>query len=192
MNSLLAVIFTLFWRISLGDAGKDDKLSSFRLWHDIRWKKCWLGCGVSTSSLNNYRKVLSANTSRLEAHPGFFRLVMEGIFYPYLLWPFDKKLISWLVTNVTTRGYTVTIFFNILKPCQHKKIQKFVYALQRNKLTYKFSKQNSHHMWLRISKNSDVGVNPAQHSFWEDFAKRQFLLKDILGPLHYIPVLYPR
>ena len=33
------------------------------------------------------------NTSRLEAHAGFFRLLMKGIFDPYVLWPFDKKLI---------------------------------------------------------------------------------------------------
>ena len=41
-----------------------------------------------------YRKVASSNTSRLEAHAGFFRLVMKEIFDPYVLWPFDKKLIS--------------------------------------------------------------------------------------------------
>ena len=33
----------------------------------------------------NYRKVASSNMSRLEAHAGFFRLVMKGIFYPYVL-----------------------------------------------------------------------------------------------------------
>ena len=32
--------------------------------------------------------------SRLEAHAGFFRLLMKGIFNSYILWPFDKKLIS--------------------------------------------------------------------------------------------------
>ena len=36
-----------------------------------------------------YRKVASSNTS----HAGFFRLLMMGIFDPYVLWPFDKKLI---------------------------------------------------------------------------------------------------
>ena len=44
--------------------------------------------------VNEYRKVASSNTSRLEAHDGFFRLLMKGIFNPYVLWPFDKKLIS--------------------------------------------------------------------------------------------------
>ena len=38
--------------------------------------------------------VTSSNTSRLEANAGFFRLLMKGIFDPYVLWPFDKKLIS--------------------------------------------------------------------------------------------------
>ena len=42
----------------------------------------------------NYGKVASSNTSCLEAHAGFFRLLMNGIFDPYVLWPFDKKLIS--------------------------------------------------------------------------------------------------
>ena len=41
-----------------------------------------------------YRKVTSSNTSCLEAYAGFFRLLMKGIFDPYVLWFFDKKLIS--------------------------------------------------------------------------------------------------
>ena len=36
-----------------------------------------------------YRKVASSNTSFLEA-----QIVYEGIFDPYVLWPFDKKWIS--------------------------------------------------------------------------------------------------
>ena len=31
-----------------------------------------------------YLKVVSSNTSHLEAHAGFFRLLMKGIFYPYV------------------------------------------------------------------------------------------------------------
>ena len=31
-----------------------------------------------------YREVASSNTSRLEAHVGFFRLLMKGIFDPYV------------------------------------------------------------------------------------------------------------
>ena len=50
-----------------------------------------------------YRKVARSNTSRLEAQAGFFRLLMKGIFDPYVLWPFDKKLIFWLVILVRTR-----------------------------------------------------------------------------------------
>ena len=41
-----------------------------------------------------YKKVASSNSSRLGAHEGFFRLLMKGIFDPYVLGPFDKKLIS--------------------------------------------------------------------------------------------------
>ena len=33
----------------------------------------------------HYRKVRSSNTSCLEAHAGFFRLLMKGIFDPYVL-----------------------------------------------------------------------------------------------------------
>ena len=41
-----------------------------------------------------YRKVASSNTSCLEANAGFLKLFMKGIFDTYVLWPFDKKLIS--------------------------------------------------------------------------------------------------
>ena len=61
----------------------------------------------STSQALIYRKVASSNTSCLEAHAGFFRLLMKGIFNPYVLWPFDRKLIFKLVTYVRTRNYTV-------------------------------------------------------------------------------------
>ena len=42
----------------------------------------------------DHRKVPSFNASHLEAHAGFFRLLMKGIFDLYVVWPFDKKLIS--------------------------------------------------------------------------------------------------
>ena len=42
----------------------------------------------------NCRKLASSNTSCLEAHAGFYRLLMKGIFDPEVLWPFEKKLIS--------------------------------------------------------------------------------------------------
>ena len=54
-----------------------------------------------------YRKISSSNTSRLEAYVGFFRLLVKGIFDPYVLWPFDKKLIFQLVTRISTRDFTV-------------------------------------------------------------------------------------
>ena len=52
-------------------------------------------------------KVASANTSSIEAHAGFFRLLMKGIFDPYV--PFDKKLIFQLVMHVNTRDSMVAI-----------------------------------------------------------------------------------
>ena len=41
-----------------------------------------------------YRKVAISIPSRLEAYSGFFRLLKKGIFDPYVLWSFDKELIS--------------------------------------------------------------------------------------------------
>ena len=38
-----------------------------------------------------YHKVVSSNMSRLEAHAGFFRLLMKGIFDAYVLLPFGKS-----------------------------------------------------------------------------------------------------
>ena len=52
-----------------------------------------------------YRKIASSNTSCLEAHIGFFRLLMKGIFG--VLWPFHKKLTFQLVTRIRTRVHTV-------------------------------------------------------------------------------------
>ena len=40
-----------------------------------------------------YRKVVSSNTSCLDTHAGYFRLLMKGIFDLYVLSPFDKMLI---------------------------------------------------------------------------------------------------
>ena len=57
--------------------------------------------------LHIYRKVASSNMSRFEAHAGFFRLFMKGIFDPYIMSPFDKKFISYLVTRVRTLDYTL-------------------------------------------------------------------------------------
>jgi hypothetical protein len=33
----------------------------------------------------NYRKVASSNTSRLEAHAGYLRLLMKDIFFGYVM-----------------------------------------------------------------------------------------------------------
>ena len=35
--------------------------------------------------VHSYHKIASSNPSRLEAHVGFFRLLMKGIFGPYVL-----------------------------------------------------------------------------------------------------------
>ena len=67
-----------------------------------------------------YRKVVSSNTSRLEAHTAIFWLLMKGMFDLYVMLPFDKELISWLVTRIRTRkfpvyvDYKAVIFFSII------------------------------------------------------------------------------
>ena len=59
-----------------------------------------------------YRKIVSSNTSRLEAHASFFRLLMKGIFDPYVLWHFDQNLISSLAPRGRTRYYKVWCSFH--------------------------------------------------------------------------------
>ena len=56
---------------------------------------------------HEYRKVASFNTSHLEPHPGFYRLLMKRIFDAYALWSFGKKFIFELVTRVRTPDSTV-------------------------------------------------------------------------------------
>ena len=65
---------------------EDEHRVTFLNWH---YEKIILHKVVS-----RYRKVVSSNTSHLEAYAGFFRLLMKEIFDPYVLLPFDKKLIS--------------------------------------------------------------------------------------------------
>ena len=43
-----------------------------------------LSNNVLAKGANNYRYVASSNMSRLEAHAGFFRLLLKGIFAPYV------------------------------------------------------------------------------------------------------------
>ena len=46
---------------------------------------CLVTCYISEIKILKYRKVVSSNTSRLEAHAGFFRLLSKGIFDSYVL-----------------------------------------------------------------------------------------------------------
>ena len=71
--------------------------------HPLMKELCDLACNdpnigkyrlMSIGLSTYYRKVASSNTSRLKAHAGIFKLLMKEIFDPYVLWPFDKKLIS--------------------------------------------------------------------------------------------------
>ena len=74
-----------------------------------------MACGLTSySKVYDYHKVASSNMSCLEAHADFLRLLLKGILDPYVLWPFVKKLISWLVTLVRTRNYTVYLLYSVL------------------------------------------------------------------------------
>ena len=63
------------------------------------------GFGLVAMRKKCIRIVASTSPSRIETHAGLFRLLLKGIFDPYALWPFDKKLISQLVTRLYLRLY---------------------------------------------------------------------------------------
>ena len=62
---------------------------------DFNWCRFLASC-VCTLMMLKYRIVVSTSPSCFEAHACLFRMLMQGIFdpYVYVLWPFDKKLIS--------------------------------------------------------------------------------------------------
>ena len=45
--------------------------------------------------------VASSNTSHLAPHPGFYRLLMKGIFDAYVLWHLGEKFIFELGSNTS-------------------------------------------------------------------------------------------
>ena len=53
-------------------------------WHISDEWRIWYENISILKFFHQYRKVASSNTSRLEAHAGFFRLFMKGIFDPYI------------------------------------------------------------------------------------------------------------
>ena len=67
-----------------------DIFKTQRKWIPHQWNPF---INVLTFS-KDYHKVASSNLSPLESDSGFFRLLMKGIFDLYVLWAFDKKLIS--------------------------------------------------------------------------------------------------
>ena len=78
---------------------------------------------------------------------------MQGIIGPCVLWPFDKKLIFWLVTHITTRDYTVTKYEEINQGLNYVNIM--VQSMQEHFIT----------LW----KKADIGLdwmNCHQTSSW--------------------------
>ena len=100
----------------------------------LLWKKLELCCNESPAAINiilklfaypvqiimdlkfnftnidifkEYCKVTSINTSYFGASIRFCRLLIEEKFNVYLLWYFKEILISWLVTHVNARNFTI-------------------------------------------------------------------------------------
>ena len=68
-------LMALYWKMDY-QKGSDKRLLKF---HEVTFNHI-------LDPINTvYRKVASSNTSRLEAHESFFRLLMKGIFDPYVL-----------------------------------------------------------------------------------------------------------
>ena len=74
--------------------GKDILIGQLVVVQNVKWPHDSNFSHVLDSELQVLYTVASSNMSCLEAHVGFFRLLMKGIFDPYALWPFEKKEIS--------------------------------------------------------------------------------------------------
>ena len=57
----------------------------------------------------DYHKVASSRLSWLVALPRIFRMLMNGIFDAYVLWPLAKKFQNWIVDRSTACDFTVPI-----------------------------------------------------------------------------------
>lgn len=51
--------------------------------------KCWRVRTILIFFLITVKSQVPTHLTHLEAHAGFFKLLMNGIFYPYVLLPFD-------------------------------------------------------------------------------------------------------
>jgi len=109
-----------------------------------------------------YRIVASRSTSRLVTCLGLFRLLMKGIFGPYVLWPFDKKLIFWIVTRVSARDYTVSW---IQKPPIERISEKLDFLWS----TYSTKRERYWSFWCQVWSNHQYQV-----VFWGNGALEAF------------------
>ena len=105
------------------------------------------------------RNVMSSNTSCLEAHLGFFRLLMKGIIDLYVLWPFEKKLNSKLAMRVRTRDYTVC----------HLSEKPYIKSCMNGILASQQGSSRWWTSWLGIKLvQLDAGINHILHIWWND------------------------
>ena len=105
--------------------------------------------------LHIYHKVACSNTSHLEAHAGFFRLLMKVIFYAYVLWPFDKEYISWLVMCIRSHYYTVYEgFWHYSSHCQFS---------ANNFSNWEYLLFTKFEPWLRWTSNNFTSISISWH-----------------------------
>ena len=93
-KSTFDLVFSYFTEFDEENPPDGMMCTNVSMWSDVYWtpenvSAC--ACEIETKKEEKIEKVLeyckiaSSNTSRLEAHVGFFRLLMKEIFGPYVL-----------------------------------------------------------------------------------------------------------
>ena len=88
---------------------------------------------------------------------------MKGMFDPYVLWLFDKKLISWLVTHVKTLDYTVWVVEKRSSMALYSCLNVWIFQLWMT-----FRKVTRHINGSSCSKNTWWSINLS--GSWDIFA----------------------
>ena len=83
-------------------------------------KQEWSFFLLFTKHWARYPKVATSKASCLEALAGICRLLVKGIFYANVLWPFDNFFFIYLVMLVNTRDFTLICTKVKMRP--HRKL----------------------------------------------------------------------
>ena len=100
VTKLHYVIICTLWNLNMRDS-EEPKTKNPAILLKYPRIKCFFHIFISTVKSQVF------NTSHVEAHAGFFRCLMKGIFDPFVSWPSDKKLISYTMMRVSSCYYTV-------------------------------------------------------------------------------------